>query len=190
MSGLLSYSGLTTKIRAMQSHLLNDQNFREIVELESVPQAVSYLKQHKGYEDLFEGYNEADLHRGQIEKMLRLTVYRDFSKLYRFANVEQRKFLALYFKRYEVSVIKECLNTVFDHRDVVLNLSIFDRKQKRPRLKIKNRRNRLGPARAAHPRRIRRPLTSPSRPNETKCPEVTERPRMPRSPLSPHRIRH
>lgn len=78
MSGLLSYSGLTTKIRAMQSHLLNDQNFREIVELESVPQAVSYLKQHKGYEDLFEGYNEADLHRGQIEKMLRLTVYRDF----------------------------------------------------------------------------------------------------------------
>ena len=50
MSGLLSYSGLTTKIRAMQSHLLNDQNFREIVELESVPQAVSYLKQHKGYE--------------------------------------------------------------------------------------------------------------------------------------------
>ena len=73
MSGLLSYSGLTTKIRAMQSHLLNDQNFREIVELESVPQAVSYLKQHKGYEDLFEGYNEADLHRGQIEKMPRLT---------------------------------------------------------------------------------------------------------------------
>ena len=112
----------------MQSHLLNDQNFREIVELEEgvLPQAVLYFKQHKGYEDLFEGYNGADLHRGQIEKMLRLTVYRDFSKLYRFANVEQRKFLALYFKRYEVSVIKECLNTVFDHRDVVLNLSIFD----------------------------------------------------------------
>ena len=56
------------------------------------------------------------------------------------------------------------------------------RKRKRPRLKIRKRRNRLGPARAAHPRRIRRPLTSPSRPNETKCPEVTERPRMPRSP--------
>ena len=64
------------------------------------------------------------------------------------------------------------------------------RKQKRPRLKIRKRRNRLGPARAAHPRRIRRPLTSPSRPNETKCPEAMERPRMPRSPLSPHRIRH
>ena len=95
MSGLLSYSGLTTKIRAMQSHLLNDQNFREIVELESVPQAVSYLKQQKGYEDLFEGYSVADLHRGLIEKMLRLTVSRDFSKLYRFTNVLQIKFVVL-----------------------------------------------------------------------------------------------
>lgn len=33
----MSYSGLTTKIRAMQSHLLNVQNFREIVELEGCP---------------------------------------------------------------------------------------------------------------------------------------------------------
>ena len=64
------------------------------------------------------------------------------------------------------------------------------RKRKRLRLKIRKRRNRLGPTRAAHPRRTRRPLTSPSRPNETKCPEAMERPRMPRSPLSPHRIRH
>lgn len=55
---------------------------------------------------------------------------------------------------------------------------------------IRKRRNQLGPARAAHPRRIRRPLTSPSRPNETKCPEVMEKPRMPRNPLSPHKIRH
>ena len=39
MKGLLSYSGLTTKIRAMQGHLLNDRNFREIVELPDVPSA-------------------------------------------------------------------------------------------------------------------------------------------------------
>ena len=49
MSGLLSYSGLTTKIRAMQSHLLDDKNFREIVELPNVPAAVSYLKQQPSY---------------------------------------------------------------------------------------------------------------------------------------------
>ena len=125
MSGLLSYSGLTTKIRAMQSHLLDDKNFREIVELPNVPAAVSYLKQQPSYAELFQGCEESDLHRGQIEQMLRLTVYRDFSKLYRFSNLEQRKFLTSYFKRYEIAMLKECLNKIFDHRDVTLNLSVY-----------------------------------------------------------------
>lgn len=63
------------------------------------------------------------------------------------------------------------------------------RKQKRPRLKIKNRRNRLGPARAAHPRRIRRPPARPRRLSETNCPEVGKRLRrlkLPRNPKRPH----
>ena len=45
MGSLLSYSGLTTKIRAMQSRLLTDDQYRELAELKSVPQAVTYLKQ-------------------------------------------------------------------------------------------------------------------------------------------------
>ena len=112
MKGLLSYSGLTTKIRAMQGHLLNDRNFREIVELPDVPSAVSYLKQQPSYAELFQGLEETELHRGQIEQLLHLAVYRDFSKLYRFSNLEQRKFLSSYFKRYEVAILKECLNKI------------------------------------------------------------------------------
>lgn len=125
MQGLLSYSGLTTKIRAMESHFLKDSNFREITELESVPQAVSYLKQCPSYQSILGCEDENELHRGQIERMLRQSIYRDFAKLYRFSNVEQRQFLTLYFKRYEVAVIKQCLTNLFDHRSTQLNLSAF-----------------------------------------------------------------
>lgn len=47
MSSLLSYSGLSTKIRAMQSRLLTTQQYRELAELKTVPQAVAYLKQNR-----------------------------------------------------------------------------------------------------------------------------------------------
>ena len=126
MKGLLSYSGLTTKIRAMESRFLRDSDFREIVELESVPQAVSYLKQKPSYEPIFGAEDENELHRAQIERMLRQSIYGDFTKLYRFANVQQRQFLTVYFKRYEVSIIKECLTNLFDHRNIQLNLSDFE----------------------------------------------------------------
>ena len=74
----MSYSGLTTKIRAMQSHLLNVQNFREIVELEGVPQAVNYLKDKPSYGPLLGNLETEDLHRGQIERLLK-RVYTEIS---------------------------------------------------------------------------------------------------------------
>ena len=54
MGSLLSYSGLTTKIRAMQSRLLTDDQYRELAELKSVPQAVAYLKQQPAYEAILD----------------------------------------------------------------------------------------------------------------------------------------
>jgi V/A-type H+-transporting ATPase subunit C len=125
MGSLLSYSGLTTKIRAMQSRLLTDDQYRELAELKSVPQAVTYLKQQPAYEAILDSLSEEALHRGKIEQLLVNSIYRDFTKIYQFSNMEQRKFLNLYFGRYEVSIMKECLNKIFDHRDVNLDLSLF-----------------------------------------------------------------
>ena len=44
MGNLLSYSGLSTKVRAMQSKLIGEAQFQEIVQMDSVPQVVAYLK--------------------------------------------------------------------------------------------------------------------------------------------------
>lgn len=44
MGNVLSYSGLSTKIRAMQSRLINEQQLQEIVQLPGVPQVAAYLK--------------------------------------------------------------------------------------------------------------------------------------------------
>ena len=44
MGNLLSYSGLSTKVRAMQSKLIGEAQFQEIAQMDSVPQVVAYLK--------------------------------------------------------------------------------------------------------------------------------------------------
>ena len=106
MGSLLSYSGLSTKIRAMQSKLMNEKQYQEIAQMDSVPQIVAYLKKQPGFSDLWADLDENSLHRGDIEKLLTHTIHQNFAKLYRFANPEQRTFMALYFKRYEISVKK------------------------------------------------------------------------------------
>lgn len=49
MGNLLAYSGITTKVRAMQSHLITADQFRQMAALDSVSEAVDYLKRQPAY---------------------------------------------------------------------------------------------------------------------------------------------
>ena len=117
MGSVLSYSGVSTKIRAMSSHLVTDEQLQEIVRFSDVPQVAAYLKKTPEYAKAWSDLDENNLHRGEIEKLLKKSIFQNFSRIYHFANPEQRKFLDLYSKRYEIRVLKEVMTNIFDHRD-------------------------------------------------------------------------
>lgn len=117
MGSILSYSGLSTKIRAMQSRLVTEAQLQEIIQLPNVPQVAAYLKRMSEYEQVWSSLDENDLHRGEIEILLKKSIFWNFSRIYHFANPKQRKFLDLYSKRYEIRVLKEIMTNLFDHRN-------------------------------------------------------------------------
>ena len=123
--GLLAYSGITTKVRAMESRLLKPEQFREMAEQEDVRSAADYLKEQPAYAEVFDGLDDTKLHRGYIEQILTQSEYRDFTRLYRFSSMKQRKFLDLYFKHYEVEVIKKLLRHMLGGREGQTDLSMF-----------------------------------------------------------------
>ena len=123
--GLLAYSGITTKVRAMESRLLKPEQFRELAEQEDVRSAADYLKEQPAYAEVFDGLDDTKLHRGYIEQILTQSEYRDFTRLYLFSSMKQRKFLDLYFKHYEVEVIKKLLRHMLGGREGQTDLSMF-----------------------------------------------------------------
>ena len=57
MGSLFSYSGLTTKIKAMKQNLLKDSQYREMAALDSVAGSVEYLKKQPSYQYIYQpGY--------------------------------------------------------------------------------------------------------------------------------------
>lgn len=80
MGNLLSYSGISTKIRAMQSKLINEEQIREILELSSIPQVTAYLKRTPEYSKVWASLDEASTHRGQLEKLLKASIFQQFFK--------------------------------------------------------------------------------------------------------------
>ena len=64
--GLLAYSGITTKVRAMESRLLKPEQFRELAEQEDVRSAADYLKEQPAYAEVFYCLDDTKLHSGYI----------------------------------------------------------------------------------------------------------------------------
>ncbi len=116
MGTLLSYSGIATKLRAMKSRLLTEKQLEEIVHLSSMQQVTAYLKRLPAFGDCLAGVDEKAPHREELERLLKRTILDDYSRIYHFADRDQRKFLSLYAKRYEIRILKELMANLFDHR--------------------------------------------------------------------------
>lgn len=112
MHNNVSYSGMSTKIKALKGNLISPEMYEEISALSSVSEFVSYLKERTTYRTEFDHSDAGVLHRGEVERLLATGVYDDFKKIYRFAGQSQRRYLNLYFKNFEIDILKKCLRNV------------------------------------------------------------------------------
>lgn len=126
MGSLITYSAIAAKLAAMRGHFLTDDEFAVLAGMENVPAAVDYLKNDPAYADVFSGIENGELHRSQIEELLWHSLHNDFSRLYRFANGTQRKFLDLYFLHFEIDVMKRCLRDAVSGKRSELNFKRFE----------------------------------------------------------------
>lgn len=131
MGNVMSYSGIVTKTRAMQAKLLTVKDFEEIAGMKSVPEVIEFLKSKPAYREYLEQIDSDLYHRRHVEKILYESLFDDYTRLFRFAGMHQKKFLKEYWKRYEVDLINYCLRIVFNHYDIPFDLEykkkFFDR---------------------------------------------------------------
>jgi V/A-type H+-transporting ATPase subunit C len=124
MGSSISYSGINTKVKAMTHRLISKTDYDKLSSLETVSDFISYLKRHPGYQELFQKYDEHDIHRGEAERILINGLYLDYTRIYRFANEEQRLDLELFFFRYEVNILKACIRLIRTNASAY-DLSVF-----------------------------------------------------------------
>lgn len=124
--GLSSYSGITTKVKAMEKNLIHYEDYQMLSNVKSVSEFVLYFKNHEAYAPYFTEVNEVSVHRGAIESILSTTVYESYEKIFHFANQKQRQILKLSFLRFEVTVLDECLKHVL-YQNSIIDISAFQK---------------------------------------------------------------
>lgn len=95
---LLQYSGLITKIKAMEGRLLTREDYEHILEFQTVNETIAFLREQQIYGKIYGGHDEIQ-HRGQVEALIYNSIREDYESICRFCNPVQRKALRLYEKQ-------------------------------------------------------------------------------------------
>lgn len=123
--GQQGYYAISAKLRGMKKKLLKPAEIDTLITLTSVMDLAAYLKHRDGYRHLLAGVNEAVIHRDELERLLFQSVFDDFTKLYRFANLQQREFLNFYLIKYEIRLLKAYLRKILDPQLQKINVDPY-----------------------------------------------------------------
>lgn len=95
---LLQYSGLITKMKAMEGRLLKREEYEHILEFHTVHETIAFLQEQQIYGKIYGGHDEIQ-HRGQVEALIHNSIREDYESIYRFCNPVQKSALRLYEKQ-------------------------------------------------------------------------------------------
>ncbi|MCI9127604.1 MAG: V-type ATPase subunit [Eubacterium sp.] len=135
---LTTYSGMTTKIRAMKKGLISPAQYEEITRITSVRDLISYLQTFPAYSEVLSNLDAGQAHRGEVEGRMTFSTYHDFSKIYHFAGNSQKRYLEFYFMKYEIATLKACMRNIMDCRTTTIPILVDKHFKRHSKLNIDN----------------------------------------------------
>ena len=110
MLSSMSSNAILAKARTMCGRRLTDKDYEDLLACKTVPEVANYLKNETVYSEILSGLNENDVHRGQLETLLRKKIFYEKVSLARF-DMNSEKFLSVFFiNRMEIEQIMRCIS--------------------------------------------------------------------------------
>lgn len=110
MLSSMSSNAILAKARTMYGRRLTDNDYENLLACKTVLEVATYLKNETVYSEILSGLNENDVHRGQLETLLRKKIFYEKVSLARF-DMNSEKFLSIFFiNRMEIEQIMRCIS--------------------------------------------------------------------------------
>ncbi len=106
LSDLTKYGAILAKVSVMKRGLLSRMDYLELIHKKSVTEAAAYLKNETSYQQALSDVNENDIHRGELERLMRRVSLENTIKLYRFDNNENKHFYTYVYIKAEIELLK------------------------------------------------------------------------------------
>lgn len=118
---------IAAKARSMLGEQLDAQDYEELLRKRNVAEIATYLKNGTSYAQALKDVRENNIHRGQLEDLLRRESFRKSLKLFRYSEAAQQQYYKLHMQRIEIDLVLSRIRVLISqaYDDAIAELPIF-----------------------------------------------------------------
>lgn len=122
---MANFTAVNTKIRVLEDRFLTEKDYENLLHMKNVQEIASYLKRETHYRHILGDINENDIHRRQLEVLIRRDHVKQIEKLSHYFYDGYRKFFRYVFIKREIENLKEILRGIENGRNFERNEESF-----------------------------------------------------------------
>jgi len=120
MGSVVKFSAINCKIKAMMGKMISKDQYLELLKCKDFKSTVKVLKEETGYSELLKPNKLEEIHRGNLEIILRRHYISIYSEFINYFNGEYRKLIKTLFLKWEIEDLKVIL------RGKYLGLNVYE----------------------------------------------------------------
>lgn len=113
MGSIVRFSAVNSKVKSMEGKFLTKGQYLALMECKSYVDAIRYLKEETSYSNRLSEINVNEIHRGQLEIILKKEYIKNFFKLSHYFSGNYKKLFDILFMRYEIEDLKVMLRSKY-----------------------------------------------------------------------------
>ncbi|KPU43782.1 V-type ATP synthase subunit C [Oxobacter pfennigii] len=125
MNKFIHYEAVNTKIRALESRFLKEEDFNNLLNKKGINEIAAYLKNETHYKSVLHDIDENKIHRGELEILIRKDHVKQIGKLIFYFNNNYKKFFRYVFLKREIEDLKKVLRSIKNGKISSLNRESF-----------------------------------------------------------------
>ncbi|MFP4078309.1 MAG: V-type ATPase subunit [Candidatus Izemoplasmataceae bacterium] len=107
--GSLTGNAIISKAKSIYGNRLKEEDYEYLLKVRTVPEIVTYLKNKVNYREFLQDVRDEEIHRGQLEELIKKAHFGHTMKLVKFVETKDSKFFELNMVQREIDVVLSVL---------------------------------------------------------------------------------
>jgi len=113
MDAVRIHGAVAVKVKAMESKLLSDDDYINLLNLNSISECARYLKEKTAYGRFLADADVDTIHRGELEGRIKKNIIYNIDKIIHYYSGSYKEFINTFYAKYEIDDLKDLAREVY-----------------------------------------------------------------------------